>query len=117
PPHERRHAITALPIGVLLAAERRRTAVGPSERLGAVIGRVDHDRIVGDAEVVELFQQLPDMAVMLHHAVRIDAETGLALRLGLEAGPNMHAARIKPSEERFLLLVRARSMKSSVAFR
>src|SRR2546423_15353298 len=44
---------------------------------------------------------------MRHEAVRIEAEIGLALRLGLKAGPNMHAARIKPGEERFLRLVRA----------
>jgi len=35
------------------------------KRLGAVVGRIDHDRIVGDAEIIELFQQLADLAVML----------------------------------------------------
>src|SRR5437899_12670265 len=44
---------------------------------------------------------------MLDHAVGIDAETGFPLRLGFETGPDMHAARIEPREERFLLLVRA----------
>src|SRR6202043_514384 len=63
-------------------------------------------RVVGDAEIVELFQDLPDLAVVLHHAVRIYAEPGLSLRLGLEPGPDMHAARIEPDEERLLVPVR-----------
>ena len=65
PAHERRHAIAAFPVGVLLAAERRGAAVRPGECLGAVVGRVDDDGIVGDAEIVELFQKLADLAVML----------------------------------------------------
>ena len=107
PAHHRRHAIAAFPVGVLLAAERRGAAVGPGERLGAVVGGVDHDGVVGDAEVVELLQELADLAVVLDHAVGIDAEPGLALRLGLEAGPDVHAGRIEPDEERLLVLVRA----------
>ena len=77
PAHHRGHAVTAFPVGVLLAAERRGTAVGPRERLGTVVGGVDHDGVVGDAEIVKLLQQLADLPVMFHHAVRIDAETGL----------------------------------------
>ena len=79
PAYHRRHAVAAFPVGVLLAAERRGAAVGPGERLGAVVGGVDHDGVVGDAEIVELLQELADLPVMLHHAVRIDAEPGLAL--------------------------------------
>ena len=107
PADHRRHAVAALPVGVLLAAERRGAAVGPGERLGAVVGGVDHDRVVGDAEIVELLQKLADLAVMLHHAVGIDAEPGLALRLRLEPRPDVHAARIEPDEERLLVPVRA----------
>ena len=43
---------------------------------------------------------------MFHHPVRIDAEPGLSLRLGLEASPDVHAAGIEPREEGLLLLVR-----------
>src|SRR5262249_55087134 len=86
--------------GVLLAAIRRRAAVGPGERLGAVVGGVDDDRVVGDAEIVELLEQLTDLAVMLHHAIRIDAEPGLALGRRLEPGPDVHARRVEPDEER-----------------
>src|SRR5262249_44199640 len=34
------------------------------------------------------------------HAVRVDAEPGLSLRLGLQMGPDMHAGRVEPDEER-----------------
>ena len=39
------------------------------------------DRVVGDAELVELVEQLADVAVVLDHAVGVDAEPGHALRL------------------------------------
>ncbi len=42
----------------LLSVERRGTAVGPSELLGAVVGRKDHDGVVGNAQVIEFLQQL-----------------------------------------------------------
>jgi hypothetical protein len=92
---------------VLFAAEGRGATIRPGEGLGAVVGGVDHDRIVGDAEIIELFEKLADLSVMLHHAVGIDAETGLALSIGLEAGPDVHAARIEPREERLPLPVGA----------
>src|ERR1700675_3033944 len=44
---------------------------------------------------------------MLHHAIGIEAKTCLALRLGLEARPDVHAAWIEPGEERLLVAVRA----------
>ena len=79
PAHHRRHTVAALPIGVLLATERCGAAVGPGEGFGAVVGRVDHDRVLGDAKIVELAQELADLAIMLNHAVGIDAEAGYAL--------------------------------------
>ena len=52
------HSPAALEVGGLLAAERRRAAVWPAHHLGAVVGRVHHDGVVGDAELVELVEQL-----------------------------------------------------------
>jgi thiazole synthase ThiGH ThiG subunit len=69
----------------LLAAERRAAAGRPAHHPGALVGRADHDG-VGDAEVIELLQKLADVPVVLDHAVGIDPEAGLALRLGLEVG-------------------------------
>src|SRR6478752_285449 len=99
PANHRRDAISTFPVGILLALEGRRPAVGPRERLGAIVGGVDHDGVVGDTEVVELFQQLPDLAVMFDHAVWIDAKTRSALGFYLEPGPDVHTARIEPDEE------------------
>jgi hypothetical protein len=50
---------------------------------------------------------MPSIGVVFHHAVRINAEAGLALRLRLEPGPNVHAGGIEPREERLLVQVRA----------
>jgi hypothetical protein len=44
---------------------------------------------------------------MLHHAVGIDSETRLAIRLWFEACPDVHTARIEPSKERLLVPVGA----------
>ena len=79
PAHKRRDTVAAFPVGVLFPAERRKAAVRPGKCLSAIVGRVDDDRIVGDTEVVERLQELPDLAIVLHHAVGIDAEAGLAL--------------------------------------
>jgi hypothetical protein len=62
-------------------------------------------RVVGDPEIVELLQKLADMAVMLDHAVGVDSETGLAFGLLLQVRPDVHAARIRPNEERLLVAI------------
>ena len=51
-----------------------------------------------DAEIVELLQQLSDMAVMLDHAIGIDALAGLALDFRLQMRPDMHAGRVEVAE-------------------
>ena len=56
---------------------------GHENVLRAVVSRVDHDRVVGDAEIVELLEQLSHLPVMFDHAVWIDTKAGLALRFGL----------------------------------
>ena len=44
-----------------------------------VVGRVDHDGVIGDAEVVERLEQLADVAVVLEHAVEVLADAAPAL--------------------------------------
>ena len=95
-----RHAEAALPGRALLAVERRDAAVRPGHRLGAVVGAVDDDGVVGDAEVVELLQQRADHVVVLHHAVGIEADAGAAVGLLLQMGPDVHARGVEPDEER-----------------
>src|SRR6187431_908212 len=54
PAHHARDAPAPLPVGVLLAAERRSAAVRPRADLRSVIGGEDDDRIVRDAEFLKL---------------------------------------------------------------
>ena len=39
--------------------------------MGPVIGRIEHDRVVGDAEIVEQFEQLANMHVVLDHPILV----------------------------------------------
>jgi hypothetical protein len=43
---------------VSFSPERGRTAVGPGQDLGAVVGRVHDDRVLGDPQLVEEVEQL-----------------------------------------------------------
>src|SRR4029453_14882828 len=68
---------------------------------------VNYDGVLCDPHIVELFEQLPDLAVMLDHSIRIDTQSCLSLGCRLESCPDMDAGRIHPCEERLLVLVRA----------
>ena len=57
PADEGRDAVGAFPVRVLLAAERRRAGIRPGIVVRAVVGRVQDDGVVGDAEVVEQLQE------------------------------------------------------------
>ena len=96
------HTEGALPVRVLLAAERCHRPVRPGVHVRAVVGRVDHDRVVGDPEIVELLEQRPDCRVVLDHAVRIfgaGGEARLVAMLGPHMGAQMHAGCVHPDEE------------------
>ena len=69
PAHHARHAVAAFPVGVLLARNGVVPPSGQVKHLGAVVGRADDDGVVGDAEIVELLEQLADHVVELGHAV------------------------------------------------
>ena len=58
PAHEARNAPSAFPVRVLLAAERRVGAIGPGVVLGAVVGGIHDDGVVGDAQFIELVEHL-----------------------------------------------------------
>src|SRR5262249_14739923 len=73
PADDARDAKGALPIGVLLAAEGRHGAIGPGVHVGAVVARVNDDRVVGDAHVVERLKEFADRVVVLDHAVDVFA--------------------------------------------
>ena len=68
----------------------------------AVVARVDDDRVVGDAHVVERLEQRADRVVVLDHAVDVFAVAVLvaAAMLGANVRPQVHAGRVEPAEER-----------------
>jgi len=56
--------------------------MAPSGRdFGAVIGRVKNNRVVGDAKIIQLLEELANHAVVLHHPVGMDAFASLSKRL------------------------------------
>ena len=114
PTDDQRHAEAAFPGRALLAVERCDAAIGPTPRFRAVVGAVDHDRVVVDSEFLQLVQEQADVAIMFHHAVGIESDTSLPLRFLLQSRPDVHARRAHPDKEGLLCLV-ARSMKSRPA--
>ena len=99
----------ALPVGGLLAAERGGRAVGPAVGVRAVVGAVDDDGVLGDAEFVDQIEQLADVAVVVDHRVvvrRLPA-AGLAEALRLGVRPEVHVGHVHPDEERGAGLVLA----------
>ena len=64
-----------------------------------------HDGVVGDAEVVELLEQLADVAVVLDHAVGVFGPGGqprLVAMLGAHMSAQVHAGAVEPAEERLV---------------
>ena len=80
---------------------------GQVHDLGAIIGGVDDNRIIGDLQVLELLQELAYMSVSLYHAVCVDPQSRLSFRRRLEMRPDMHTGCVEPDEERFVRLVGA----------
>ena len=100
PAHHAGHAVGAFPVGVLLVAERRHGAIGPRVHVRAVVGRVHHERVVGDLEIVEHLEDLPDIPVMVDHRVVIRAlelpRLAQARRLGV--GAEVHVGEVHPDQ-------------------
>jgi len=78
----------------------------PTERFGAVVGGIHDNGDVFEAEFLELVEQLADVAIVLDHAVRIDAQAGLPFAFLLEVRPDVHARGVPPEEERLVRLLR-----------
>ena len=99
-----RHAPAAFPVGVLLAAERRVGAIRPGVVLGAVVGGIHDDGVVGDAQLVELVEHLADLLVVGDHPIAVVVLPALAAVLVGEVGPEVHGRRVVPEEERLVRL-------------
>ncbi len=78
---EHRHPETAFVNRALLAAERMIAAIGPAEDFRTVIAGEHHDRVVGDAECVQLGEQFSHNPVQLGHRIGKQTEAGLAVPL------------------------------------
>ena len=101
PAHQQRNAKGAFPVGVLFAAERRHAAVGPRVAVRPVVGRVHHEGVLRDAELVQQVQHLADVLVVIDHRVvvgRLPAP-GLAQALLLRVREQVHVCRVQPDEE------------------
>ncbi|MNP02628.1 hypothetical protein D3C76_944860 [compost metagenome] len=69
PANDGRNAKTTFPVSVLLAAKRCDARIRPLVEVHAVVGGVNDNGIVGDAQIIEFFQQLTHMTIVLEHAI------------------------------------------------
>lgn len=90
PANHLRNAECAFPVGVLLTAEGGCCAVGPGVGVWAVVGAVDDDGVLRDAQSVQRIKELTDVSVVVDHDVVVGRlpHPGLAhaFRLGECAG-------------------------------
>ena len=107
PADQLRHPEGALPVGVLLAAERRGAAVGPGIAMRAVVGGVQDDGVLGDTEFVQHIEHRADVLVVVDHRVVVLRlpETGLSATFRLGVGEGVHVGEVAPHEERVARVV------------
>ena len=113
PADHRGHTPRAFPVGVLLTPERRHPGIRPGVHVRTVVGRVEHDGVVGDAQLVELVEEDADIGIMLDHAggVLVDLLANLLVGqfavLVADMGAEVHARAAPPHEPGRALLVGA----------
>jgi len=69
----------ALQCGTLFAMRRRCSAVGPGDGLRPIIRTVDHDSVIAQTYVVDLFQERAHELIVFQHAVGIEPNASFAL--------------------------------------
>ena len=72
----------------------------PAHEYVAIVGGVDHDRVFGDAKVVQRLENLPDLSVVFDHTVEILADAALAQHGWPHMRDCVHAGRVEPAKER-----------------
>ena len=65
----------------------------------AVICGIHHDGVVGDAQFVEVIEQLTDHHVVTNHSVVIETLTGEAALIVSGVGEEVHPCRVVPDKE------------------
>ena len=56
-------------------------SVGPGNLLSTIVGAVNDDGVVGNAELIQLVEKLANLVVVLNHAIGIEANAGAPLCL------------------------------------
>ncbi len=64
-----------------------------------VIGGVEDEGIIGNAEVIQHLQEFSHVHVMLYHAVGIFILTGDAAQFFLYVGTKVHTGTVPPAEK------------------
>ena len=101
PAHHGGNPVGPFPIGVLLTAEGGHAGIRPAVHVGAVVGAVHHDGVIGDAQLIEQVEHLADALIVIdHHVVilRLPAP-GTADVLGPGVGAEVHVGGVEPHEE------------------
>lgn len=80
---------THFPGSTLFRHERNGVPNRPRECFAAIVGRIEDDRVVLDAKLFDLAEYPTHIVVMVHPAIRIKADTGLALPFLAEMRPDV----------------------------
>ncbi len=75
--------------------------------MGTIVGAVEDDRVVSNAQFIELLEYHSDVLVMVDHDVVVDSlpAPSLAHAFGFRMGSEVHMREIHPDEKRFAGLV------------
>jgi len=75
----------------------------------SVVGRIHHESIVGDAQLVEQVEHLADVLVVVDHRVVVGKlpATRLAKTFRFGVREQMHVGCVEPYKEGFVRLVRS----------
>ena len=110
PPHDARHAETALHDRPLATGERRLTAVGPGEILRTVVRGERQDGVFLETGILELLHDLADDLVELRHPGFVDGPSVLGRSQLIvflrEVGDDVHPRGIEPEKERLTVALR-----------
>ncbi len=109
PADDARHPKATLENSALGRLEWGHATVRPSEDFRAVVGGEDDDRVVGFANVLQVFQQSADTVIQLRHSGLFQAivvsRVHHRLILWRDEREGVHARGVMPDEERFAVLL------------
>ena len=85
--------------------------VVPPPAVRTVVAEINHDRVVRDAQVIQLLEELADVVVALNHAAGVLVGPRVLLLatghlLGCDVGAEVHAGATPPDKERLVVFHR-----------